>query len=154
MSNLLAKGLSFAYDKKLVLKDVSLELKPGTLTALVGPNGAGKSTLLRLLEGHSCPNRGEIFLNDLPLRVSRHQIALMPQRSSINWNFPITVKNLVALGKINIDNQSCCDIEASLQRVGISSLANYRLDKLSGGQQQRALLAKNISSKRICFPFG
>ncbi len=75
----------------------------------------------------------------------------MPQRSSLNWNFPITVEELVALGQVNIVNKSCCDIQASLQRVGIADLANKRLDALSGGQQQRALLAKTLVQKASVF---
>ena len=127
------------------MKDVSLDLQPGTLTALVGPNGAGKSTLLRLLQGQSLPHQGQIFLDEIPLKENRHQVALMPQRSSINWNFPITVEKLVALSQVNVANQSCCKTEASLQRVGLAALAQKRLDALSGGQQQRALLAKTLA---------
>ena len=143
--------MSFSYGKDYVLKDISLELEPGTLTALVGPNGAGKSTLLRLLQGQTLPHQGEIFLDEIPLRQNRHQVALMPQRSSINWNFPITVEELVALGQVNVANQSCCEIEASLQRVGLSALAKKRLDALSGGQQQRALLAKTLTQNASVF---
>lgn len=126
-------------------------LQPGTLTALVGPNGAGKSTLLRLLQGQSLPHEGEIFLDEVPLAKNRQQVALMPQRSSINWNFPITVEELVALGQVNVANKSCCEIEASLQRVGLSALAKKRLDALSGGQQQRALLAKTLAQNASVF---
>ncbi len=143
--------MSYAYGKEYVLKDISLELKSGTLTALVGPNGAGKSTLLRLLQGQSLPHQGAIFLDAHPLGINRRQVALMPQRSSINWNFPITVEDLVALGQVNAANKSCCETEASLQRVGLSALAKKRLDSLSGGQQQRALLAKTLAQNATVF---
>ena len=151
MTNLIAKSLSFSYGKESALKDISLELQSGTLTALVGPNGAGKSTLLRLLQGQSLPHQGEVFLDEIPLAKTQHKVALMPQRSSINWNFPITVEALVALGQINVVNQSCCEIEASLQRVGLAALAKKRLDALSGGQQQRALLAKTLAQNASVF---
>ncbi len=151
MANLIASSLSFSYGEESVLKDISLEIKPGTLTALVGPNGAGKSTLLRLLQGQSLPHKGKIFLDKIPVMQIRHRIALMPQRSSINWNFPITVEKLVALGQVNAANKSCCDVEASLQRVGLSALAKKRLDALSGGQQQRALLAKTLTQNASVF---
>ena len=151
MTNLIAKSLSFSYGKESVLKDISLELKAGTLTALVGPNGAGKSTLLRLLQGQVIPHEGKIFLDEHPLGANRSQVALMPQRSSINWNFPITTEGLVALGKANAANQSCCKTEASLQRVGLIALAKKRLDSLSGGQQQRALLAKTLAQNASVF---
>ena len=151
MTNLIAKSLSFSYGKESVLKDISLELKTGTLTALVGPNGAGKSTLLRLLQGQIIPHEGKIFLDEHPLGANRSQVALMPQRSSINWNFPITTEGLVSLGQVNAANQSCCKTEASLQRVGLAALAKKRLDSLSGGQQQRALLAKTLAQNASVF---
>ncbi|WP_320663612.1 ABC transporter ATP-binding protein [Prochlorococcus sp. MIT 1223] len=142
MGNLIAENLSFAYERREVVENISLTLLPGTMTALVGPNGAGKSTLLKLLKGESKPYRGKVTVNGQPLKNSRDQVALMPQRNSINWDFPITVQGLVALGRINYS--TCCDIEACLQRVGMSKLAKRRLDSLSGGQQQRALLAKTL----------
>jgi len=151
LTNLIANSLSFSYGKESVLEDISLELQPGTLTALVGPNGAGKSTLLRLLQGQSLPHEGEIFLDEIPLGKNRQRVALMPQRSAINWNFPITVEELVGLGQVNVPNKSCCEIEASLQRVGLSPLAKKRLDTLSGGQQQRALLAKTLAQNASVF---
>ena len=151
MTNLIAKNLSFSYGKESVLKDISLELKTGTLTALVGPNGAGKSTLLRILQGQIIPHEGKIFVDEHPLGANRSQVALMPQRSSINWNFPITTEGLVALGQVNVANQSCCKTEASLQRVGLAALAKKRLDSLSGGQQQRALLAKTLAQNASVF---
>ena len=151
MSSLIANNLSFSYGEELVLKEVYLEINPGTLTALVGPNGAGKSTLLRLLQGQHLPDQGEILLDAIPLKENRHHVALMPQRSSINWNFPINVEELVGLGQVNAAKKSCCEIEASLQRVGLSDLAKKRLDKLSGGQQQRALLAKTLAQNASIF---
>ena len=146
MSELIVKNVYFNYESHSVLEDVSIDLLPGTITALVGPNGAGKSTLLRLLKGQSKPLKGIITINGKPIRDCTNTVALMPQRSSINWNFPITVEGLVALGRLNSSQVTCCDIEASLQRVGISELSKRRLDSLSGGQQQRALLAKTLMS--------
>ena len=144
MSNLIAKDLSFSYSRQSILEDVSIALLPGTLTALVGTNGAGKSTLLRLLQGQIHPSKGKVTINGYPLSKSRDQVSLMPQRALLNWSFPITVEGLVALGRINHSPTTCCEIEASLQRVGISKLAKKRIDSLSGGQQQRALLAKAL----------
>ena len=146
MSSLVAEKLSYSYPRQaqLVLDEVSFELQSGSLTALVGPNGAGKSTLLRLLNGQAKPNQGIINFNGDRLMHIQNRIALMPQRSSLNWHFPITVEGLVGLGRVNHSKSTCCEIEAALQRVGISHLAKRRLDSLSGGQQQRALLAKTL----------
>ena len=153
MPRLIAKNLTFSYSSKVepALKEVSLDLEPGTLAALVGPNGAGKSTLLSLLQGSSCPDKGEITVEGKPLLNNRSQVALMPQRGKLNWNFPITVQGLVSLGRVNYSKSTCCELEAALQRVGISHLAKRRLDSLSGGQQQRALLAKTLMSPAKIF---
>ena len=153
MSSLIAENVTYSYSSNIkpALSKVSLKLEQGTLTALVGPNGAGKSTLLSLLQGSSKPDQGEITVDGKPLRNNRSQVALMPQRGKLNWNFPITVEGLVALGRVNYSKSTCCELEAALQRVGISHLAKRRLDSLSGGQQQRALLAKTLMSPSKIF---
>ena len=139
-----AKGLSFAYDGKAALDNVSLTLAPGSLTALVGANGAGKSTLLHLLQGQLTPKQGGVWLGDQSIQRCRSQVALMPQRGRIDWSFPITVREMVSLGQVQGPRTGCCDLDAALQRVGLLQLAGRRLDALSGGQQQRALLARAL----------
>ena len=131
---------------ELVLDQLSFTLQPGSLTALVGPNGAGKSTLLQALEGQLNLSGGSITWEGVPLTpaLARQQLALMPQRGEIAWSFPITVLELVALGRLAAQRPGCCDVEAALQRVGLMGLARRRLDQLSGGQQQRALLARTL----------
>ena len=153
MSSLIAENVTYSYSSKIkpALSEVSLKLEPGTLTALVGPNGAGKSTLLSLLQGNSKPDKGTITVGGKPLINDRSQVALMPQRGKLNWNFPITVEGLVSLGRVNHSKSTCCELEAALQRVGISHLARRRLDALSGGQQQRALLAKTLMNPAKIF---
>tara|TARA_Y100001968_G_C19350952_1_gene714607 strand:+ start:139 stop:843 length:705 start_codon:yes stop_codon:yes gene_type:complete len=153
MATLIAENLSYSYSPQSqpVLNNVSIKVTPGTLTALVGPNGAGKSTLLNLLKGQTKPDKGEIRVDGSPLIFNRFNVALMPQRSKLNWNFPITVEGFVSLGRVNHLRSTCCELEASLQRVGISSLAKRRLDSLSGGQQQRALLAKTLMTPARIF---
>ena len=153
MPSLIAENLTYSYSSKIkpALSKVSLKLEQGTLTALVGPNGAGKSTLLSLLQGSSKPDQGKITVDGKPLSNNRSQVALMPQRGKLNWSFPITVEELVALGRVNHSKSTCCELEAALQRVGISHLATRRLDSLSGGQQQRALLAKTLMNPAKIF---
>ena len=131
---------------ELVLDQLSFTLQPGSLTALVGPNGAGKSTLLQALEGQLSLSEGSITWEGSPLTpaLARQQLALMPQRGEIAWSFPITVRELVALGRLAAQRPGCCDVDAALQRVGLVGLARRRLDQLSGGQQQRALLARTL----------
>jgi len=132
--------------QQLVLEDLSFSIKSGSLTALVGPNGAGKSTLLHALEGQLLATSGLVELagSALTPAVARREIALMPQRGAIDWSFPITVQELVALGRLLGRRPGCCDVEAVLQRVGLAGLGSRRLDELSGGQQQRALLARAL----------
>ena len=153
MPSLIAENLTYSYSTQIppALNKVSLKLEPGTLTALVGPNGAGKSTLLSLLQGSSRPDQGEVTVGGKQLIHNRSQVALMPQRGKLNWSFPITVEGLVALGRVNHSKSTCCELEAALQRVGISHLAKRRLDSLSGGQQQRALLAKTLMNPANIF---
>jgi len=130
----------------LAIEAVSFELQNGSLTALVGPNGAGKSTLLQAIAGQLPLESGAIELDGQPLTLplARRQLALMPQRGEIAWGFPITVRELVGLGRLVAARPGCCDVEAALQRVGLADLAKRRLDQLSGGQQQRALLARTL----------
>lgn len=130
----------------LAIEAVSFELQSGSLTALVGPNGAGKSTLLQAIAGQLPLESGSIELDGQPLTLplARRQLALMPQRGEIAWGFPITVRELVGLGRLVAARPGCCDVEAALQRVGLAGLAKRRLDQLSGGQQQRALLARTL----------
>ncbi len=130
----------------LALVGISFVLEPGSLTALVGPNGAGKSTLLQAIEGQLPLAGGEVRLNGecLTPRLARRQLALMPQRGEIAWHFPISVRDLVALGRLAAARPGCCAVDAALQRVGLVGLADRRLDQLSGGQQQRALLARTL----------
>jgi zinc/manganese transport system ATP-binding protein len=131
---------------ELALDGLSFALERGTLTALVGPNGAGKSTLLQAIAGQLSIAAGAIRLDGEPLTPAlvRQQLALMPQRGEIAWHFPISVRELVALGRMAAQRPGCCDVEAALQRVGLAGLAGRRLDQLSGGQQQRALLARTL----------
>ena len=131
---------------ELAIEAVSFELQGGSLTALVGPNGAGKSTLLQAIAGQLPLESGSIQLDGRPLTLplARRQLALMPQRGEIAWAFPITVRELVGLGRLVAARPGCCDVEAALQRVGLAALAKRRLDQLSGGQQQRALLARTL----------
>mgnify|MGYP006242533365 FL=1 len=120
-----------------MIADVNLDLKPGTLTALVGPNGAGKSTLLHLLQGRLQATSGSIQCNG--------RIALMPQRASIDWSFPITVAAMVNLGKTSSNPKNeTPPTEAVLERLGIMDMGRRRLSQLSGGQQQRVLLARAL----------
>jgi zinc/manganese transport system ATP-binding protein len=143
---LVVSNLSVSRGAARALKGVSFCLEPGSLTALVGPNGAGKSTLLQAIAGQLPLAAGTVTVAGQPLDLQRARrlLALMPQRGEIAWDFPISVRELVGLGRLVATRPGCCDVEAALQRVGLAALADRRLDQLSGGQQQRALLARTL----------
>jgi zinc/manganese transport system ATP-binding protein len=143
---LVVSNLSVGRNGDQVLDAVSFSLESGSLTALVGPNGAGKSTLLQAIAGQLPIGSGTVELHGVTLlpALARRELALMPQRGEIAWDFPITVGELVDLGRLVAARPGCCDVEAALQRVGLVGLADRRLDQLSGGQQQRALLARTL----------
>ena len=132
-----AQQLSFGYKDQLAIDQISFELQPGSLTALVGPNGAGKSTLLHLLQGRLSSRSGEVHCNGT--------IALMPQKSAIDWSFPITVEQMVKLGQAPAQRRhQKQNIGQLLELVGMAGLESRRLNQLSGGQQQRVLLARAL----------
>tara|TARA_B100000674_G_scaffold90991_1_gene63531 strand:+ start:954 stop:1643 length:690 start_codon:yes stop_codon:yes gene_type:complete len=137
LSVLSTTELSFSYGSRKTVDRVNLQLRAGTLTALVGPNGAGKSTLLQLLEGRLKPSNGSIN--------SSKRIGMMPQRAAIDWSFPITAKEMVQLGmpkEVNTKSELHCS--QLLERVGMGDMGGRRLSQLSGGQQQRVLLARAL----------
>jgi zinc/manganese transport system ATP-binding protein len=147
------QGVSYRYPGKAsptVLAEVSFSLEPGSLTALLGPNGAGKSTLLKLLLGQLTPSLGKLLWNGRAMAPRRPRLALVPQRSAIQWQMPITVRDLVDLGKLTGPAAAVSpqpDTTEALQSMGLASLAQTRLSQLSGGQQQRALLARALLQK-------
>jgi len=138
------RHLSYSYGQHRVLDHIDFHLRPGSLSALVGPNGAGKSTLLHLLQGQLQPSGGAVELDGVPVGRCRKRIALMPQKGTIDWHFPITVAEFARLGRLSSSRTGCCDVDGALQRVGLEALAGRRLDQLSGGQQQRALLGRTL----------
>jgi zinc/manganese transport system ATP-binding protein len=132
-----ASRVCFSYGERQIIDNISLELKPGTLTALVGPNGAGKSTLLHLLQGRLKRESGHVECSS--------SITVMPQRASIDWTFPITVHEMVRLGGRHQRHRPGEQLANRLLiRVGMEQFAQRRLSDLSGGQQQRVLLARAL----------
>lgn len=135
----------------LALDGVSVTVERGSRTALIGPNGAGKSTLLKAIVGllKPCGGRIRVFGHEVGRCV--HQVAYLPQRSALDWSFPVTVERLVMSGRYVhcgwLRRPSKADrklIAEALEKLGLSPLANRRISELSGGQQQRALLARTL----------
>jgi zinc/manganese transport system ATP-binding protein len=138
-------NLTLGYERHPAVHHLSLDLAPGSLVAVVGPNGAGKSTLIKALAGELRPISGEVR------GLERQRIAWLPQHSELDRSFPISVRDMVAmglwhrvgaLGRFTADHRRQCD--AALAAVGLTGFESRGLDTLSGGQLQRALFARLI----------
>jgi manganese/zinc/iron transport system ATP- binding protein len=139
------------YEKTPILWDLSLEIPTGKLVAIVGPNGAGKSTFLKTALGLIKPMAGTISFFGEPLKKVRRKVAYVPQRESVDWDFPITVFDLVLMGRYGRkgifhrpSRQDREDVYTYLNKVGLGSFASRQISQLSGGQQQRAFLARAL----------
>lgn len=153
-------GLSFRYplSPREILCDLSLSVARGERVALVGPNGAGKSTLLKALAGLLNPHRGSILICGNRVGACHHRTAYLPQRSELDWQFPISAAELVLTGRYvhlgwfrrptHRDRMLVCK---TLDRLGMSGCANQRISELSGGQQQRILLARALVQEASIF---
>jgi ABC-type Mn2+/Zn2+ transport system ATPase subunit len=146
-------GVTTGYDDRAALQDVDLAVAPGTLLAVVGPNGAGKSTLLKLMAGLLPPWRGRIeVLGDEPGRHAR-RVAYVPQAELVDWAFPVTVRDVVMMGRYPglgpwrrprpIDRLAVAD---ALELVGMHGHEATQIGRLSGGQRRRVFLARAIAA--------
>mgnify|MGYP001040010825 CR=1 FL=1 len=151
-----ARGLQVAHPGAVApaIEGVTLEVRSGTRVALVGPNGAGKSTLLKAIAGLLPAQRGELAVHGLPVGAYQHRVAYLPQRGEIDWRFPVTVRRLVLAGRYVhlgwLRSPRTADeaiVDALLERLGLSDLAERQIGELSGGQQQRALLARALAQE-------
>ena len=144
--------LTVAYRKKPVLWDIDFELPESQLIAVVGPNGAGKSTLIKAIMGLIPVASGSVQVYGKPIEKQRNLIAYVPQRESVDWDFPINVMDLVLMGRYGhlklFRRPSKIDIEMAehaLEKVGMIGYRNRQISQLSGGQQQRAFLARALA---------
>lgn len=145
------KNLTVAYDKVPVLWDIDLCLPAGEMVAIIGPNGAGKSTLFQAILDFIKPITGEIRCFDLPYKEVKNRVAYIPQRSSIDWNFPTTVLEVAVMGRYRkfrwLPWERQIDIEAAqkvLTMLGLNLFQNRQINQLSGGQKQRLFLARAL----------
>ena len=143
--------LTVAYGEKPVLWDVDLEVPQGTLMAVVGPNGAGKTTLIRAILGMVRPAAGQALVHGKPYADQRRRVAYVPQRGSVDWDFPTSVLDVVLMGRYGslgwIRRPGAADKAAAreaLEQVGMTELAGRQISQLSGGQQQRVFLARAL----------
>jgi manganese/zinc/iron transport system ATP- binding protein len=141
--------LTVAYRSRPVLWDIDLTVPAGVLLAIVGPNGAGKTTLIRAILGLLKPIAGAVQIFGKPARQQRGQVAYVPQRTSVDWDFPTTVRDVVLMGTYGTlgwfrrpGKEQVRVAEEALKRVGMQEFAHRQIRQLSGGQQQRVFLAR------------
>ena len=146
-----ATDVTLAFQQRPVLWDVDLEVPQGVLMAIVGPNGAGKTTLLRTVLGLLHPAAGEVRVFGRPYAEQRRLVAYVPQRGSVDWDFPTTALDIVTMGTYGglgwVRRPGPSEwgrATAALAQVGMQAYANRQISQLSGGQQQRVFLARAL----------
>lgn len=153
-------NLAVRYRQTWAVRDLSFSLQPGQLTGLLGPNGAGKSTVLKALLGLLPTANGTIRFNDRPLPTQLKRVAYIPQRTQIDWDYPITVQNVVMMGRVRATGwlrspgrRSREIVREALTRVGMWDYRQRQIRQLSGGQQQRVFLARALAQQAELFFF-
>jgi manganese/zinc/iron transport system ATP- binding protein len=143
--------MTVAYQKRPVLWDVDLDVPRGSLVGVLGPNGAGKSTLIKAVIDQVPRASGSVLIFGGAYRERRDRIGYVPQRESVDWDFPVSALDVTAMGRYGkigwFGRVKRSHRELALQameRVGIAELANRQISQLSGGQQQRTFLARAL----------
>ncbi|REJ96033.1 MAG: metal ABC transporter ATP-binding protein [Planctomycetota bacterium] len=144
--------MTVAYHRKPVLWDIDLTLPEGRLIAVVGPNGAGKTTLIKAILGLVPLASGKVELYGQPFHRQRHLVGYVPQRESVDWDFPVTALDVVLMGTYGrlgwFRRAGAAERDtamASLESVGMTRFADRQIRQLSGGQQQRVFLARALA---------
>ncbi|TLD71264.1 metal ABC transporter ATP-binding protein [Phragmitibacter flavus] len=148
------QNLSVNYREIRALENISFSTECSRSLALIGPNGAGKSTLLKALAGLLPTAKGRINWRGKPLTRSSHELAYLPQRGDIDWNFPITVRGLVEMGRYpnlgwwkKYSKHDVEIVERALASMNLLDLQERQISALSGGQQQRAFIARALAQE-------
>jgi len=146
--------VTVAYHRKPVIWDIDLTIKEPRLVGIIGPNGAGKSTLLKAILGLVPLASGEVYLFGKPLQKQRHLVGYVPQRETVDWDFPVNVLDVVLMGTYGslgwFKRPGRKEREWALQcldQVGLVDLRGRQIGQLSGGQQQRVFLARALAQK-------
>lgn len=148
------EGISFAYEDRLILENLNLEVKEKDFLAIIGPNGGGKTTLLRLILGTLRPNKGDLRVFGLAPKKARHLIGYVPQHGLFDQDFPISALDVVLTGRLGFHSlfprYSATDLalaKEAMRTLAVEDLANLRYGELSGGQKQRVLIARALVGK-------
>lgn len=148
---LLVQDLTVAYHRKPVIWDVGLEIPEGKLVGIVGPNGAGKSTLIKACLSLIPRTSGNVLIYGSSYEKARKRVGYVPQRESVDWDFPVSALDVVAMGTYGtlgwfrcVNKRAKSLAMQALDRVGLADYADRQISQLSGGQQQRAFLARAL----------
>ncbi|MDP2711512.1 MAG: metal ABC transporter ATP-binding protein [Solirubrobacteraceae bacterium] len=148
------RRLTVSYGAHPVLWDVDARFPASALSAIVGPNGAGKSTLLKAALGLVASDGGQTLIEGRPVRSARDRVAYVPQRDAIDWDFPITVREVVEMGRYaatgwlrRVGRSQAALVDACLERVGMTGYAARQIGELSGGQRQRVFIARALAQQ-------
>src|SRR5512138_3454584 len=147
------QSADIGYGDTIVLRGLSFNVPHGARVAVVGPNGAGKSTLFKALVGLLPLASGRILIHGEPLGNHKDCVAYVPQREDVDWRFPVTVRDVVAMGRYDrgwLRRLSAYDrqvVARSMEQLGIAALASHSISELSGGQQQRVFLARALAQE-------
>ena len=148
------QDVSIAYQDKPVLQHITLSIPQGTQVAVVGPNGAGKSTLFKALVGLLPVRQGQITIHGLSLHAHQDCVAYLPQHEEVDWRFPVTVRDVVMMGRMghhgwfNFSSRRDHDFVAQcMKKMNVLDLAERSIGDLSGGQQQRVFLARALAQE-------
>ncbi|TCZ80940.1 metal ABC transporter ATP-binding protein [Paenibacillus albiflavus] len=146
------KDMNVAYQKKPVLRNISFKVPKGKLIGIVGPNGAGKSTLIKAALGLIPSLSGEVYIHGQTYKAQRKQVGYVPQRESVDWDFPTNALDVVTMGRYGhlgwFKRPGKKEKEIAmhcLEQVGMDAFANRQISQLSGGQQQRVFLARALA---------
>ena len=152
------RNLSVSYRQTTAVANVSFKLYPGQVTGLLGANGAGKSTLIKAILGLIPATEGGAYWADRLVCQQLNKVAYVPQRSQIDWDYPVTVKRVVMMGRVTTtgwfrrhSRRSKELVRDALQRVGMWQYRDSQIRELSGGQQQRVFLARAIAQSADLF---
>ncbi|WP_338443082.1 manganese ABC transporter ATP-binding protein MntB [Bacillus spizizenii] len=145
------ENVTVAYHKKPVLQEISLQVPEGKLIGIIGPNGAGKSTLIKTILGLVPRASGDISIYGKDYKDQRTRIGYVPQRGSVDWDFPTNALDVVLMGRYGriglLKRPKKADVDmakAALEKVGMLDYAKRQISQLSGGQQQRVFLARAL----------
>jgi len=148
------RRLTASYSTRPVLWDVDATVPAGSLAAIVGPNGAGKSTLLKAVVGLLKTDAGHILIEGRPAATALDRVAFVPQRDEVDWDFPITVREVVEMGRYRaagwLRRLKAADreaVELAIERVGMAPYARRQIGELSGGQRQRVFIARALAQE-------